>query len=104
MWWELSGDRQGELIGTFADAMRNGTGGPVEEPDPTDPPTEEPTDPPTEEPTDPPAGAAAWSATTVYVAGDRVTYGGHLWEAKWWTQGNTPGTEEWGPWKDLGTA
>ncbi|MFE3999212.1 glycosyl hydrolase family 18 protein [Nocardioides sp. YIM B13467] len=104
MWWELSGDRQGELIGTFADAMRNGTGGPVEEPDPTDPPTEEPTDPPTEEPTDPPGGAAAWSATTVYVAGDRVTYGGHLWEAKWWTQGNTPGTEEWGPWKDLGTA
>ncbi|HEY9351716.1 MAG TPA: glycosyl hydrolase family 18 protein, partial [Nocardioides sp.] len=104
MWWELSGDRQGELIGTFADAMRNGTGGPVEEPDPTDPPTEEPTDPPTEEPTDPPAGAAAWSATAVYVAGDRVTYGGHLWEAKWWTQGNTPGTEEWGPWKDLGTA
>lgn len=100
MWWELSGDRQGELIGTFADAMRNGTGGPVEEPDPTTSPTPSPT--PT--PTDPPAGAAAWSATAVYVAGDRVTYGGHLWEAKWWTQGNTPGTEEWGPWKDLGTA
>ena len=26
MWWELSGDRQGELIGTFADAVRNDGG------------------------------------------------------------------------------
>jgi chitinase len=34
---------------------------------------------------------ARWSATTVYVAGDRVQLDGVGYQAKWWTQGDTPG-------------
>jgi len=40
----------------------------------------------------------AWSAGQVYTAGMCITYGGKVYTAKWWTQGNVPGTEEWGPW------
>jgi chitinase len=36
-------------------------------------------------------GLSAWGSTTVYVGGNSVTYGGHKWTAKWWTQGDTPG-------------
>ncbi|MEU2023932.1 chitinase [Streptomyces sp. NPDC016469] len=64
------------------------------------PPT---TTPPT---TPPPTGgctAAAWSAGAVYTGGNTVSYGGHTWKAKWWTQNETPGsTGEWGVWQDLG--
>ncbi|MFE7790437.1 chitinase [Streptomyces sp. NPDC057460] len=64
------------------------------------PPT---TTPPT---TPPPSGsctAAAWSSSAVYTAGNTVSYGGHTWKAKWWTQNETPGTTgEWGVWQDLG--
>jgi len=37
------------------------------------------------------SGIAAWSSTAVYVGGNQVTYNGSLWQAKWWTQGDTPG-------------
>ncbi|HEX7734196.1 MAG TPA: carbohydrate binding domain-containing protein [Ktedonobacteraceae bacterium] len=37
------------------------------------------------------SGVAAWSSTAVYVGGNQVTYNGSLWQAKWWTQGDTPG-------------
>ncbi|MFF7340193.1 chitinase [Streptomyces sp. NPDC008163] len=64
------------------------------------PPT---TTPPT---TPPPTGscaAAAWSGSAVYTGGNTVSYGGHTWKAKWWTQNETPGsTGEWGVWQDLG--
>jgi chitinase/chitodextrinase len=46
--------------------------------------------------------ADAWSASAVYVGGDQVSYGNHQWTAKWWTQGETPGAAEWGPWRDDG--
>ncbi len=69
--------------------------------DPTDPPVD-PTDPPVD-PTDPPVdpgGAEAWSATQVYVKGDRVSFEGSTWEAKWWTQNERPSASgEWGVWK-----
>jgi chitinase len=32
-----------------------------------------------------------WSATQIYVGGDRVLYHGVGYQAKWWTQGNVPG-------------
>ncbi|THH07640.1 hypothetical protein EW145_g3240 [Phellinidium pouzarii] len=35
-------------------------------------------------------GVTAWSSSTVYVAGNKVSYNGHLWTAKWWTEGDTP--------------
>jgi len=37
------------------------------------------------------AGLSAWNAGNAYVGGNSVTYGGHKWTAKWWTQGDTPG-------------
>ncbi|HEY9523532.1 MAG TPA: carbohydrate-binding protein [Thermopolyspora sp.] len=46
---------------------------------------------------------AAWDAGRVYNGGDTATLNGHTWRAKWWTQGEQPGTTgEWGVWEDLG--
>ena len=39
--------------------------------------------------------------TTVYVGGDRVLHGGSLWQARWWTQGETPSSAAWGPWQHV---
>lgn len=36
----------------------------------------------------------AWSATTVYVGGNKVTHNGVNYEAKWWTLGETPGNAD----------
>ncbi|MBH5317617.1 lytic polysaccharide monooxygenase [Paenibacillus sp. GSMTC-2017] len=36
----------------------------------------------------------AWSATAVYVAGNKVTHNGVKYLAQWWTQGETPGTPQ----------
>ncbi len=43
--------------------------------------------PPTEPEVD---GIPAWSATTVYTGGEKVSYKSNIYEAKWWTQGNQP--------------
>jgi predicted carbohydrate-binding protein with CBM5 and CBM33 domain len=58
-------------------------------------------------PSPPPPGpcgsVADWDATTVYTAGQQVSHKSRKWEAKWWTQGEEPGTTgEWGAWKDVG--
>jgi chitinase len=71
----------------------------------TTPPTTTPTTPPTTSPTTPPptsgsCTAAAWNAGTVYVGGNQVSYNGHTWQAKWWTQGETPGSAD--VWADQG--
>ncbi|WP_207401090.1 glycoside hydrolase family 19 protein [Actinomadura roseirufa] len=54
--------------------------------------------------TAPPAAAAdcaaAWSASAVYTGGAVVSYGGHNWSAKWWTQNQTPGGDD--VWADKG--
>lgn len=47
----------------------------------------------------PPVGAGTWSSTAVYNQNDQVTYNGHTYKAKWWTQGDVPGAEQWGPWE-----
>ncbi|KIY67572.1 carbohydrate-binding module family 5 protein [Cylindrobasidium torrendii FP15055 ss-10] len=46
-------------------------------------------------------GVAAWVASTAYVGGQSVIYNSHIWTAKWWTQGNTPGGSD-GVWTDGG--
>ncbi|MBC1501305.1 chitin-binding protein [Listeria weihenstephanensis] len=33
-----------------------------------------------------------WSATRIYVAGDKVTYNGKIYQAKWWVRGERPDT------------
>jgi len=44
-----------------------------------------------------------WSASAVYVGGDRVSHVEHTWRAKWWTQNEEPGTTgQFGVWEDLG--
>ena len=45
-------------------------------------------------------GIAAWSASAVYVGGDKVVYNGKVYTASWWTQGTNPEDQgQWGPWK-----
>jgi chitinase len=65
------------------------------------PPTTVPTAPPT---TAPPGTctAAAWVSTTAYVGGAQVSYGGQMWTAKWWTQGDIPGNNSQAVWTDNG--
>ncbi|MEV0744012.1 lytic polysaccharide monooxygenase [Streptomyces sp. NBC_01220] len=47
--------------------------------------------------------ASAWEAGRIYNGGDTASLGDHTWRAKWWTQGEQPGsTGEWGVWEDLG--
>ncbi|MFD0274420.1 chitinase [Kitasatospora sp. NPDC127111] len=66
---------------------------------PTTPPT---TPPPTSSSpgvcTDPP-----WSATTTYTGGNKVSYNGHKYHAKWWTLNENPSASgQWGVWADDG--
>lgn len=62
-----------------------------------------PTNPPTDPPGDDTCTAAAWNSSTAYTAGQQVTYQGHTWKAKWWSQNEAPGsTGEWGAWQDEG--
>ncbi|WP_371680244.1 glycoside hydrolase family 19 protein [Streptomyces sp. NBC_01276] len=50
-----------------------------------------------------PACASAWASSAVYTGGASASYNGHNWQAKWWTQGETPGTTgQWGVWSDQG--
>lgn len=47
----------------------------------------------------PVTGFPQWQSNTVYVAGNIVIYNGVTYRCKWWTLGNIPGTEQWGPWE-----
>ncbi|KDN19221.1 chitinase [Amycolatopsis rifamycinica] len=64
------------------------------------------TPPVTTTPTTPGGGSctvAEWDRTKVYVKDDVVAHHSHKWTAKWWTQGEEPGTTgEWGVWQDNG--
>ena len=60
---------------------------------------------PTNPPTNPPTGncPAAWSASAVYTGGMAVSHRARKYTARWWTQGEEPGTTgEWGVWQDNG--
>ena len=45
--------------------------------------------------------ASAWSSSSVYTGGQTASYNGHNWSAKWWTQGETPGSAD--VWSDSGS-
>lgn len=46
----------------------------------------------------PPTGTDTWDSTKVYVAGDKVIYGGVEYVAGWWTKGDKPGASDvWKP-------
>ena len=55
---------------------------------------------PTNPPTNPPATCgSAWSASAVYTGGMNVAHRNRAYTARWWTQGEEPGTTgEWGVW------
>ncbi|WP_354637480.1 chitinase [Kitasatospora camelliae] len=45
----------------------------------------------------------AWNAATVYTNGNKVSYQGHNYHAKWWTQNEIPTSSgQWGVWADDG--
>ncbi|MFC8922108.1 hypothetical protein [Cellulosimicrobium sp. NPDC057127] len=48
-------------------------------------------------------GHRAWDGTTVYVAGDRVTSGGAVFEAAWRSLGRPPGASAHCPWQEIAT-
>ncbi|MFD9129440.1 carbohydrate-binding protein [Kitasatospora sp. NPDC059571] len=71
------------------------------------PPTKPPTStPPTSSSPTAPGGTCtdpAWSATTTYVANNKVSYQGHKYHAKWWTLNEVPtASGQWGVWADDG--
>jgi chitinase len=44
-----------------------------------------------------------WQTHIVYTGGNQVSHGGKKWQARWWTQGEEPGTTgQWGVWQDVG--
>ncbi|MFB6890946.1 glycoside hydrolase family 19 protein [Kitasatospora sp. NPDC056327] len=47
--------------------------------------------------------ASPWSSSAVYTGGASVSYNGHNWLAKWWTQNEPPSTGGSGVWSDQGT-
>ncbi|KAF9648538.1 class III chitinase [Thelephora ganbajun] len=48
------------------------------------------------------SGVPAWTSTAVFTGGQMAVYNGRLYKAKWWTQGDIPGTSADGPWADSG--
>ncbi|WP_078660928.1 chitinase [Streptomyces sp. NRRL B-24484] len=71
------------------------------------PPTSTPTASPTSSasPTGKPGTCTlpAWNASTVYTNGNKVSYQGHNYHAKWWTQNEIPtNSGQWGVWADDG--
>ncbi len=80
-------DDGGWLSGRVNDYYKNptvldGDQNPGPDPDPTPDPD------PSPDPT--PVEAAEYSASEIYTAGDRVSYKGSIYEAKWWTKGDAP--------------
>ncbi|MEW4336562.1 glycosyl hydrolase family 18 protein [Chromobacterium vaccinii] len=41
-----------------------------------------------------------WATGKVYNAGDYATFNGKTWRASWWTQGEQPGSSQWGAWQE----
>jgi chitinase len=83
-------------------------GGPGTTPTPTPTPSVTPsvstTPTPTPTPTVSSAGCTspAYNNATAYTGGQSVSYNGHKWTAKWWTQGEAPSTAGTGVWQDNG--
>jgi chitinase len=47
-------------------------------------------------------GVSAWVSNIAYTGGQKVSYNGRLWTAKWWTQAEVPGGSS-GVWTDSGS-
>ena len=99
--WELSGDAPNGSSDQLLDVMYqgfypNGIEGYVSTVSDT---TETPSE--TNNTTDTSDLLLLWDSSKAYLADAKVSYEGKSYRAKWWTQGNIPGSEEWGPWELL---
>ncbi|KAJ8503581.1 hypothetical protein ONZ45_g10748 [Pleurotus djamor] len=97
MLWDASqAYANGRFDAAIKNAIRTSGGGGTTAPPPTTTSRTSTTTTPRTSTTTPPssgscAGVAAWRSDIAYNGGERVTYGGHLWTAKWWSQADTPG-------------
>jgi chitinase len=104
MWWELAGNRDGSLMSVLAQKLRQAPKGSAvdyEIPGATPAPAASGTAD-VSGTADAPAAAAEpspWEETAVYTEGAKVDHDGLVYTAKWWTRGDRPGTQEWGPWE-----
>lgn len=48
-----------------------------------------------------PGTATPWDAGKIYYEGDLVSYNSKTWKSQWWNQGQQPGANQWGPWKEV---
>jgi chitinase len=85
-WDQHSGRAFSNAVRPHLDGLGSAPPGPGPDPDP-DPPGE--------------CARPAWDSGQVYLGGDEVSHAGHGWRARWWTQGQAPGTNE--VWADLGS-
>ncbi|MGI0116187.1 carbohydrate-binding protein [Zooshikella sp. RANM57] len=49
----------------------------------------------------PPRALPQWHPHQSYRQGQRIFYRGVSYQAKWWTQGEEPGSDRWGPWQPV---
>ena len=120
MWWDLAGNRDGSLLTILSDQLRAAPRGPARDrvmpenavqlpSSPTGAPgTPEPGAGPRAAPAVVPSLSAseaadaepvAWDEDEVYTEGRRVIFGGEVYRTQWWTSGDVPGAEQWGPWR-----
>ncbi|WP_269809396.1 glycosyl hydrolase family 18 protein [Kineosporia rhizophila] len=99
--WDASnGYNWANTVGGHLPSLPGGGTNPPTTPPTTTPPTTPPTT--TNPPTTGCNGVAAWSATTAYNGGAKVTYNQRSWTAKWWTYGDKPGANAQNVWVDNG--
>lgn len=108
MFWDASQAYANNRFDAAAKAaLSGGSSAPPPPPPPPPPTTTTSTAPHTSSSSPPPpsggscAGVNAWVNNVAYNGGDKVVYGGHLWTAKWWSYGDTPGGSA-GDWQDDG--
>jgi chitodextrinase len=51
-----------------------------------------------------PPGPAAWDKKKVYNTGDKVSFNGKVFQALWYTSGETPGASNTGAWQEIATS
>ena len=116
MIYSLEADPNGVLLNGIINATNGATAGCSSTPPTTSSPSKSPSaspsqsksSSPTASPSKSTSGSAgtctapAWNASTAYVGGQVVSYVGHQWTAKWWTQGEAPNNNTSGVWTDNG--
>ncbi|ORX88559.1 hypothetical protein K493DRAFT_384907 [Basidiobolus meristosporus CBS 931.73] len=124
MYWDMSHDSNDELLNVLQGVRCTGSGCPSPSVPPVPTSTVQPTTTITSKtstvpsvtssvsttsgspsPTSVPGicnGVADWNASTAYNGAQKAVYKAHLWQAKWWTQNDTPGNNSQNVWTDLG--